>query len=73
MSLAGNSGRLTWVRVQQPQEQRYSFLTVRAIFSCIQLKVWLPVLGIFNVHTDVNACDCTRGLYGHRIRICTES
>ena len=20
---------------------------------------------IFNVHTDVNACDCTRGLYGH--------
>ena len=21
----------------------------------------------------VNACDCTRGLYGHRKRVCTES
>ena len=28
---------------------------------------------IFNVHTDVNACDCTRGMYGHRKRVCTES
>ena len=28
--------------------------------------VWLPVFGIFNVCTDADACDCTRGLYGHR-------
>ena len=35
-------------------------------------KVWLPMLGIFNMHTDDNACDCTRGLYGHRKRVCTE-
>ena len=28
--------------------------------------VWLPVFGIFNVHTDVDVCDCTRALYGHR-------
>ena len=35
--------------------------------------VWLPVLGIFKVHTDVDACDCTRGLYGHHKRVCTGS
>ena len=22
------------------------------------------------MHTDVDACDCTRGLYGHRNRVC---
>ena len=55
-SVAGNSGRLTWARLQQPQEQRYPFLTVRAVFSCVQTKVWLPVLGVFNVRTDVKAC-----------------
>ena len=32
-SLAGNSGHLTWVRLQQLQEQCYPFLTVRAVFS----------------------------------------
>ena len=57
LSLAGNSGRLTWVRLQQPHEQRYPFLTVRAVFSCVQIKAWLPMLGIFNVSTDVNTCD----------------
>ena len=31
--------------------------------------VWLAVFEIFNVHTDVDACDCTRGLYGHRTRV----
>ena len=72
-SLAGNSDRLTWVRLQQPQEQRYPFRTVRAVFSFVQTKVWLPFWGIFNVRTDANACDCTRGLYGLRKRVCTES
>ena len=28
--------------------------------------VWLPMFAIFNVRTDVDVCDCTRGLYGHR-------
>ena len=73
LSLAGNSGRLTWARLQQPQEQWYPFLTVRAVFACDQTMVWLPVLGFFNVRTDVNACHCTLGLYGHRKRVCTES
>ena len=35
--------------------------------------VWLPMFGIFNVRTDADACDCTRGLYGHRERVCTGS
>ena len=73
LSFAENSGRLPRVRLQQPQEQRYPFLTVCAVFSCVQTKIWLLVLGIFNVRTDVNACDCTRGLCGHRKRVCTES
>ena len=67
LSLAGrNSGCLTWVRLQQPQEQRYPFLTVHEVFSFVHTAVWLPVLGIFNVRTDVSACDCTRWLRGHR-------
>ena len=59
---------------QQQQEQRYPLLSVcHAVFSCIQTTVWLPILGIFKVHTDDDACDCTRGLYGHRKRVCTGS
>ena len=46
LSLEGNSGRLTRLRLQQPQEQRYPFLTVGAGYSCIQTNIWLPVLGI---------------------------
>ena len=30
LSLSGNSGRLTWVRLQQPHEQRYPVLHVHA-------------------------------------------
>ena len=33
--------------------------------------VWLPVLAIFNVRTAVDACDCTRGLCKHRLKVCT--
>jgi len=58
---------------QQLLEQRYAFLSVCAVFSCVRTMVWLPVFGIFNVCTDVDACDCTRGLCGHRERVCTES
>ena len=47
------------------QEQRYPFLSVCVVSSCVQTMVWLPAFGLFNVHTDVDACDCTRGLYGH--------
>ena len=50
LSPARNSGRFTWVRLQQLQEQRYPFLPV------------CPVFGIFNVGTQDAACDCTRDL-----------
>ena len=73
LSLVGNSRRLSWVRLQQPQEQRYPFLTVLAVFSCVKTKVWLSVLVIFHVHTDVNAYDCTQGLYVRYKRICSEN
>ena len=46
---------------------------VCVVFSCVQTKVRLPVLGIFNVRLDVNACDCTQGLCMHHKRVCNES
>ena len=55
LSLVGNSGHLIWARLWQPQEQCYPFLTVHVVFSCIQTKVSLPMLGILNVHMDVIA------------------
>ena len=48
-------------------------------YQCVQYfpvsKRWYgcQCFGIFNVRTDVNDCDCTRGLYGHRKRVCTGS
>ena len=47
------------------------FLSVCAVFSCVQTVVWLPVFGIVNVHTDVDACYCALGLYVHRKKVCT--
>ena len=46
LSLAGISGRksFTWVRLQQPQEQRYPFLSVCAVFVCVPALLWLLVL-----------------------------
>ena len=35
--------------------------TAMGSISCVQTMVWLPVMGILNVRTDVDACDCTRG------------
>ena len=55
LSLVGNSGHLNWARLWQPQEQCYPFLTMHVVFSCIQTKVSLPMLGILNVHMDVIA------------------
>ena len=34
---------------------------------------WLPVFGIFNVLTDVDACNYTHGLYSYRKRVCAEN
>ena len=48
-------------KAQQPQEQRYPFPSVCAVFPSVQTMLWLPVFGICNVRTDADACDCTRG------------
>ena len=40
------------------------------LFLCVQTK---PVFGTFNLHTDVDLCDCTQGLYGQHEGVCTES
>ena len=84
LSLVGNWGRLTWVNLQQPLEQCYPFLSVCAVFLCIQTMGWLPIFGIFNVCINVSACDCTLGhMYiitesaltvdsGRKITCCTE-
>ena len=31
------------------------------------------VLALFNMHTNVDACNCAQGLYGHHNRVCAES
>ena len=61
----GNLGHLTWVRLQQPQEQHCPFVPVRAVVLCVQTMVWLPVFGICNLHTAADACDDAQGLYEH--------
>ena len=56
------------------QEQRYPFLSVCAAFSCVQTVVFYgSVFGTFNARTYVDSCVYTRGLYGHRERVCTGS
>ena len=49
---------------RQPLSSRGDFLC--NILSSVQTMVWLSVLGIFNTHTDVDACSCTLGLYKHQ-------
>ena len=49
---------------QQQQEQCYPLLSMCVVFLRVQTTVWPPVFGIFNMHTDVNVCDCTQRLYG---------
>ena len=48
LSLAGKSGLLYLGKAQRPQKQHYPFLSVCAVFSCVQTMVRLPVFGIFN-------------------------
>ena len=67
---------LTWVRHSSYKScatHSYPFLSVCVVYSCVRTVLWLPVSGIFNVHTDANAGSCMQGLYRHRKRVCTES
>ena len=63
-----------WVALprQHAQEQHYIFLTVHVVFF-ICPNIWLPVLRLFNGHTDVYAWDCTWRLYGHSNGLCADS
>ena len=47
-------------------------ISVYSIFVCSNIGTTASVWD-FNVCTAVDACDCTRGLYGQRKRVCTES
>ena len=45
--------------LDKAQDHHYPFLPVCAVFLCVKTMVWLPVFGILNVSTDVNAYNCT--------------
>ena len=61
--LAGNSGGFNCViKEQQAEEHRCIPIAISVCSIFLHNGIRLP--GIFNVRTDVYACDCTRGLYG---------
>ena len=61
LSLAGTLGCLTWVRHRSCKSSA-THSCQRAVFFCAQtIMVLLPMFGIFLVHTDVDACNCTLG------------
>ena len=65
LSLPGNSGRLAWVRLQQPQEQRYGILQVHAWsfrFSVIHGTLALTTGSLACVRDHSCACVFTLGL-----------
>ena len=65
LSLSGNSGRLTWVRLQQPQEQRYPVLQVHTgsfRVSVIHRTLTWTTGSITSVHDHSYACVYTLGL-----------
>ena len=43
-----------------------------AVLPCVQTIAWLPMLGIFNMFTDVNACNSAWQWYEHYERVRTE-
>ena len=47
----------------------YCFAKRFALYKGYPLLSILPLFGSFNVRADVDASDCTQGLYGHRIRV----
>ena len=53
LSLVGFLGCVTWVRLEQPQEQCHPYLPACAAFSWVQTMVWLAVFGIFFTHMQM--------------------
>ena len=66
--------RVAFPRESQPRQSRYQTYCACWVFQCFHNPSNSDIdYGIFNVHTDENTCDCTRGVYGYRKRVCTES
>lgn len=72
LSLAGNSGCLTWER-HSSCRRALLIPVIYVVFCCVSTVAWLPAFGMFNMCTDVGACDCVQGLYGHCKKACTGS
>ena len=41
------------------REAARAALSIPTSVCSVQTVAWLPVFGIFNLHADVDACDCT--------------
>ena len=77
-----NSKSVTWcftpsqpLRLYQGDATRAALpipINVCSMFVCLNNGTAASFF-ISNVYTDVDACDCTRGLYGHCERVCTRS
>ena len=79
-SLARISGRLTWARIQQLQRAALPITTSEcSVLVCPKNGKAASVLFLFlflfffTLRIDVDAYDCTRGLFEHRKRVCTRS
>ena len=59
ISCTGNLVTLRGYGYSSCKSNAYPFLPACAVFSCVQAAVWPPVFGIFDLHADVNARDCT--------------
>ena len=56
-------------KAQQPQAQRHPFLSVCAVCLCSNNGVWLLVFVVATC-AQMLIHACTRGMYGHRQKIC---
>ena len=50
----------------------YPFLPLCAVLSFVHTMGWLPVSGMFNPCSDVDACSCVQDLCEHHQRVCTD-
>ena len=67
-----------WDRFPFPSHLGARILCLQGLLWCVPYfhepptVVWLPALGIFNKHRNINARKCTWGLHKHCKRVCSE-
>ena len=67
-----------WDRFPFPSHLGARILCLQGLLWCVPYfhepptVVWLPALGIFNEHRNINARKCTWGLHKHCKRVCSE-